>query len=70
MAFCLTSAANADSKGLRPMDDPITPQSSAKDAHPSTGLTSDEARRRLEEFGANAVPDTALARLASPLSPR
>jgi len=40
------------------MDDPITPQSSAQDAHLSTGLTSDEARRRLEKFGANAVPDT------------
>jgi H+-transporting ATPase len=42
------------------MDDPNTPQSSVKDAHLSTGLTSDEARRRLEKFGPNAVPDTAL----------
>jgi H+-transporting ATPase len=42
------------------MDQPITPQSSVKDAHLSTGLTSDEARRRLEKFGPNAVPDTAL----------
>ena len=25
-----------------------------------TGLTSDEARRRLEKFGPNAVPDTAM----------
>ena len=25
-----------------------------------TGLTSDDARRRLEKFGPNAVPDTAL----------
>jgi hypothetical protein len=41
------------------MDDPTTPQSSVKDAHLSTGLTSDEARRRLEKFGPNAVPDTA-----------
>lgn len=32
----------------------------SSDASPSTGLTSDEARRRLEEFGPNAVPDTAL----------
>ena len=42
------------------MDHPVTPQSSVKDAHLSTGLTSDEARRRLEKFGPNAVPDTAL----------
>jgi H+-transporting ATPase len=31
----------------------------AKDDLP-TGLTSDEARRRLEKFGPNAMPDTAL----------
>ena len=42
------------------MDNPITPQSSVKDAHLSTGLTSEEARRRLEKFGPNAVPDTAM----------
>ena len=42
------------------MDYPITPQSSAKDVPLSTGLTSDEARRRLEKFGPNAIPDTAL----------
>jgi H+-transporting ATPase len=42
------------------MDDSITPQSSVQDAHLSTGLTGDEARRRLEKFGPNAVPDTAL----------
>ena len=42
------------------MDDPTTPQSSAKDVPPSTGLTSDEARRRLEKFGPNAVTDTSL----------
>jgi len=42
------------------MVDPITPQSSAKDAPFATGLTSDEARRRIEKFGPNAVPDTAL----------
>ena len=28
--------------------------------NPMTGLTSDEARRRLEKFGPNAMPDTAL----------
>src|ERR1017187_1391546 len=32
----------------------------AKDVPPPTGPTSDEARRRLEKFGPNAVPDTAL----------
>jgi len=42
------------------MDNPITPQSAVKDAHLSTGLTSEEARRRLEKFGPNAVPDTAM----------
>ena len=42
------------------MDQPITSQSSVKDVPLSTGLTSDEARRRLEKFGPNAVPDTAL----------
>jgi H+-transporting ATPase len=41
------------------MDCPIAPQSSAKDVPLSTGLTSDEARRRLEKFGPNAIPDTA-----------
>ena len=33
---------------------------SAKDVPPPAGLTSDEARRRLEKSGPNAVPDTAL----------
>jgi len=42
------------------MNASITPQSSVKDFPLSTGLTSDEARRRLEQFGPNAVPDTAL----------
>ncbi|MGA3168945.1 MAG: HAD-IC family P-type ATPase [Terriglobia bacterium] len=42
------------------MDYPITPQASVQDVSLSTGLTSDEARRRLEKFGPNAVPDTAL----------
>jgi len=35
------------------------PQTSANRAPSSTGLTSDEARRRLDKFGPNAVPDTA-----------
>src|SRR5208283_3910352 len=42
------------------MDASIAPQSSVKDFPLSTGLTSDEASRRLEKFGPNAVPDTAL----------
>ena len=41
------------------MDQPSTPPSSAKDVPLPAGLTSDEARRRLEKFGPNAVPDTA-----------
>src|SRR5487761_778089 len=60
MAFYLTTAARAGWKRPHHKDYPMTPQSSAKDAPPSTGLTSDEARRRLEKFGPNAVPDTAL----------
>ena len=35
-------------------------QSSLKGDPSLTGLTSDEARRRLEKFGPNAVPDTAM----------
>ena len=42
------------------MANPITPQASPKDVPLATGLTSGEARRRLEKFGPNAVPDTAL----------
>jgi H+-transporting ATPase len=42
------------------MDYPVTPESSAKDVPLSAGLTSDEARGRLEKFGPNAVPDTAV----------
>jgi H+-transporting ATPase len=38
----------------------MTLQPAVKDVPPLTGLTSDEARRRLEKFGPNAVPDTAL----------
>ena len=38
----------------------MTPQSPIKDVPPPTGLTSDEARRRLEKFGPNTIPDTAL----------
>src|ERR1039458_9393778 len=38
----------------------MTPPSSAKDVPLPAGLTSDEVRRRLEKFGPNTVPDTAL----------
>jgi H+-transporting ATPase len=38
----------------------MTPPSSAKDVPLPDGLTSEEARGRLEKFGPNAVPDTAL----------
>lgn len=38
----------------------MTPQSPIKDVPPLTGLTSDEARRQLDQFGPNTIPDTAL----------
>src|SRR5580704_9006992 len=40
----------------------VLPAESAKVANvvPQNGLTSDEARLRLEKFGANAMPDTTL----------
>ena len=38
----------------------MTPKSPVKDAAPATGLTSDEASRRLGQFGPNTIPDTAL----------
>jgi H+-transporting ATPase len=38
----------------------MTPPSSVKDVPLPAGLTSDEARRRLDQFGPNAVPDTAV----------
>ena len=45
-----------------PSAESITPakSTSAADVGPQNGLTSDEARRRLEKFGPNAMPDTAL----------
>ena len=50
------------------MDNPIPPQASVKDAPLPTGLTSDEVRRRIEKFGPNAVPDTALHPLCRALA--
>jgi H+-transporting ATPase len=40
------------------MDNPKAPPSTGKDLTPPTGLTGDEAGRRLEKFGPNSVPDT------------
>src|SRR5579863_2833641 len=42
------------------MDQTTPIHASLKADPPWTGLTSDEARRRLEKFGPNAVPDTAM----------
>jgi H+-transporting ATPase len=42
------------------MENPIIPQSAVKNVPLSTGLTSNEARSRLETYGPNAVPETAL----------
>jgi H+-transporting ATPase len=56
MGTYLTSATKADSK--RPHN--IDSKSSVKDVPLSSGLTSDEVRRRLGKFGPNSVPDTAL----------
>ncbi len=43
-----------------PESTPPPKSASAADISPQNGLTSDEARRRLEKFGPNAMPDTAL----------
>jgi H+-transporting ATPase len=45
-----------------PSAESVSPSTSARgaDVSPQNGLTSDQARRRLEKFGANAMPDTAL----------
>ena len=40
------------------MDNPKAPPSTGKDLTPPTGLTGDEAGRRLAKFGPNSVPDT------------
>ena len=60
MDSTLTSAPKADAKGPHPGDATIPPPASVKDARLLTGLTSDEARRRLEKVGPNAVPDTSI----------
>src|SRR5580698_6685198 len=38
----------------------MTTQAPIKDAPTEAGLTSDEARRRLQQSGPNAVPDTSI----------
>jgi len=60
MAPKLASDTKADSVGPHPGGAANPPQASVKEASLLTGLTSDEARRRLEKFGPNAVPDTAM----------
>jgi Cation transporter/ATPase, N-terminus len=60
MASNFLTTTTTDSKGLHTEDDAIPPPVSVKDSWLLTGLTSDEARRRLEKFGPNAVPDTAM----------
>jgi H+-transporting ATPase len=55
----LTSAAKVASEGLPQVVDPNISRAPAQNIPPSTGLTSDEARRRLQEFGPNAAPDMA-----------
>ena len=60
MASTLASGTKTDAKGLYPGEDSIPPPASVRDSPLLTGLTSDEARRRLEKFGPNAIPDTAL----------
>jgi len=60
MAPILGNDTKADSMGPHSGGAENPPPASLKDSTPSTGLTSDEARRRLEKFGPNAVPDTAM----------
>jgi H+-transporting ATPase len=53
--------SKADSSWLQESRPGSKPKSAnAVDVSPQTGLTSDEARRRLEKFGPNAMPDTSL----------
>ena len=60
MDSSLTSDTKAGSTGPHPGGAANPPQAAVKEASLLTGLTSDEARRRLEKFGPNAVPDTAM----------
>jgi H+-transporting ATPase len=53
--------SNADSSTLQESRPGSKPKSAnVVDVSPQTGLTSDEARRRLEKFGPNAMPDTSI----------
>ena len=68
MASILASDTQADSMGAHPGDAASLPKASLKEASLLTGLTGDEARRRLEKFGPNAVPDTAMLPLRRALT--
>jgi H+-transporting ATPase len=62
------SATNVDSKRPPNISSQIVPPASVKNAPVSIGLASDEAHRRLEKFGPNAVPDTGLQPLRRALT--
>jgi H+-transporting ATPase len=62
------AANKVDSKRPPDISSPVTAPVSIKNAPVSTGLASDEAHRRLEKFGPNAVPDTALRPLRRALT--
>ena len=57
--------SNAEASKIQESRPGSKPKSaSAADVSPQSGLTSDEARRRLEKFGPNAMPDTSAASVA------
>src|ERR1035438_5377752 len=63
------TAAPASDKDAAPTSAPAAAAASAKDAAAAaTGLTSEEARRRLEKFGPNSVADTSVHPLRRALS--
>ena len=63
------TAAPASAKDAAPASAPAAAPASAKDAEAAAaGLTSEEARRRLEKFGPNSVADTSVHPLRRALS--
>ena len=68
MASILASDTKADSVGPHPEDAANPPQASVREVSFLTGITSDEARHRLEMFGPHAVPDKAMHPLRSALT--
>src|SRR5580692_2718115 len=62
------SAGQVDSKRPPDISSPITLPAAVKNAPVSTGLASDEAHRRLEKFGPNALSDTAVQPLRRALT--